>query len=71
MLADTTSIIPMVAMYLHAKMFCTLAHTSSIPMGAMYLLLLLLLKKVDSARLGESDIHPISPKTPAPQYQAR
>ena len=31
--------------------------------------LLLLLKKVSSARLGESDIHPISPKTPAPQYQ--
>ena len=34
-----------------------------------YALLLLLLKKVSSARLGESDIHPISPKTPAPQYQ--
>ena len=31
--------------------------------------MLLLLKKVISARLGESDIHPISPKTPAPQYQ--
>ena len=30
---------------------------------------LLLLKKVSSARLGESDIHPISPKTPTPQYQ--
>ena len=29
----------------------------------------LLLKNVSSARLGESDIHPISPKTPAPQYQ--
>ena len=24
---------------------------------------------VSGARLGESDIHPISPKTPAPQYQ--
>ena len=38
----------------------------------MYLLLFLLfllLKKVGSARLGESDIHPISPKTAAPQYQ--
>ena len=33
------------------------------------ILLLLLFKKVSSARLGESDIHPISPKTPAPQYQ--
>ena len=32
-------------------------------------LLLLLLKRVSSARLGENDIHPISPKTPAPQYQ--
>ena len=32
-------------------------------------LLLLLLKKVGSARLGESDIHPISPKTPSLQYQ--
>ena len=33
------------------------------------LLLLLLIKKVGSARLRERDIHPISPKTPAPQYQ--
>ena len=32
-------------------------------------LLLLLFKKVSSARLGESDIHPSSPKTPAPQYK--
>ena len=35
----------------------------------LLLLLLLLLKKVSSARQGESDIHPIGPKTPAPQYQ--
>ena len=34
----------------------------------LLLLLLLLLNKVGSARLGESDVHPISPKTPAPQY---
>ena len=32
-------------------------------------LLLLLLKNVGSARLRESDAHPISQKTPAPQYQ--
>ena len=32
-------------------------------------MLLLLLKKVFSARLRESDVHPISPETPAPQYQ--
>ena len=31
--------------------------------------LLLLLKKVGSTRLRESVIHPISPNTPAPQYQ--
>ena len=35
------------------------------------ILLLLLFKKVGSARLRESDVHPISPKTPAPQYQPR
>ena len=33
------------------------------------ILLLLLLKKVGSARVRVSDIHPISPKTSAPQYQ--
>ena len=47
------------------------AHVSrciSILIGTV-LLLLLLLKKVSSTRLGESDIHPISPKTPALQYQ--
>ena len=32
-------------------------------------ILLLLLKKVGSARLRESDVHSISPDTPAPQYQ--
>ena len=32
-------------------------------------ILLLLLKKVSSARLRDSDIHPISPKTPSRQYQ--
>ena len=35
----------------------------------LLLLLLLLLKKVCSARLRESGIHPISLKTPVPQYQ--
>ena len=34
-----------------------------------YIISILLLKKVGSARLRESDIHPISPKTPAQQYQ--
>ena len=44
------------------------------PMGSKQLLteflfiILLLLKKLGSARLRESDIQPISPKTPAPQY---
>ena len=36
----------------------------------MLQLLLILLNKVGSARLKESDTHPISPKTPAPQYQS-
>ena len=35
----------------------------------LLLLLLLLFKKVGSARLIESDVHHISPKPPAPQYQ--
>ena len=35
----------------------------------MLLLLLLLSKEVGRARLRESDIHPISPKIAAPQYQ--
>ena len=30
--------------------------------------LLLSVKDVGNARLGESDLHPISPKTPASQY---
>ena len=42
---------------------------SSINYLLLLLLLLLFLKKVGSARLRESDVHPISPKTPAPQYQ--
>ena len=33
------------------------------------MLLLLLLKEVGSAKLRESDVHPISPKTSSPQYQ--
>ena len=36
---------------------------------SLLLLLLLLLEKVGNARLGESDQHPISPKTPTPQHQ--
>ena len=36
----------------------------------LLLLLLLLVKKVGGARLRESDIHSISPKTSAPQYQS-
>ena len=41
------------------------------PKNAVHLklVILLLLKKVSSARLGESDKHSISPKKPAPQYQ--
>ena len=35
----------------------------------LLLLLLLLLREIGNARLGVSDLHPISPKTPAPHYQ--
>ena len=35
----------------------------------LLLLLSLLLNEVGSARLRESDVHPISPNTSAPQYQ--
>ena len=38
-------------------------------MRNLLLLLLLLLKKVGSGRLRETDVHPVSSKTPAPQYQ--
>ena len=38
-------------------------------LGLLYNRLLLLLSKVGSARLRESDVHLVSPKTPAPQYQ--
>ena len=38
---------------------------------ASVVVILSLLKKVGSARLRESDIHPISPKIPAPQYQPK
>ena len=35
----------------------------------LILLFLLLLNEVGSERLGESDLHPVSLKTPAQQYQ--
>ena len=37
----------------------------------IHALLLLLLKDIGNARLGESDQHPISPKTPTPQHQPK
>ena len=38
--------------------------------SAFYYYKIIIIKiKVGSARLRESDVHPISPKTPAPQYQ--
>ena len=33
------------------------------------IIIIIFIKRVGSARLRESDIHPISPETPAPQYQ--
>ena len=34
-----------------------------------YLIIIIIIKKRQQCKVGESDIHPISPKTPAPQYQ--
>ena len=54
---------------------CTLTWLGLYGCSCMYtylvgsVLSLLLLKKDSSARLGETDVHPISPKTPAPQYE--
>ena len=33
------------------------------------IIIIIIKKKVGSARLRESDVHPISKKTPAPKYQ--
>ena len=33
------------------------------------IIIIIIIKNVSSARLGDSDIHPISPKTPGTQYQ--
>ena len=42
--------------------------TASLLLLSSLSLSLLLLTEVGSAKYGESDIHPISPKPPAPQY---
>ena len=58
--------------YTAARVWLLLTHTLQPVYGCSWpilLLLLLLLKEVGSARLREGDIHPISPKAPAPQYQ--
>ena len=53
----------------HAR--TNIQHTPLSPftMNLHIIFLLLLLKRVGSARPRESDIHPISPETPAQQYQ--
>ena len=38
-------------------------------MNDSYSIIIIIIEKVGSPRLRESDVHPISPKTPAPQYQ--
>ena len=43
--------------------------TSILNLNFVKYFILLLLKTVGSAKLRESGIHPISPKTPSPQYQ--
>ena len=57
---------PIAIIYQYTKIQCffVLSLTSDI-----FIIIIIIKKKVDSARLRESDIHPISPRTPAPQYQ--
>ena len=38
---------------------------------SIIIIIIIIIKKVGNAMLGESDLHPISPKTPAPQYQPK
>ena len=44
-------------------------HFEKVSLFTGITILLLLFKKVGSARLRESDVHPVSPKSPTPQYQ--
>ena len=34
------------------------------------IIIIIIIQKVGNAKPGENDIHPIGPKTPAPQYQS-
>ena len=45
-------------------------HLAGLAYASVMYYQLLLIKEVGSARQRESDVHPISPKTPAPQYQS-
>ena len=47
---------------------CLVIYRSPTAIGRLGIIIIIL-KKVGSARLRESDIHPISPNTSAPQYQ--
>ena len=54
--------------FIHTK--TTVAHHfEKVSLFTGITILLLLLKKIGSARLRESDVHSISPKSPTPQYQ--
>ena len=50
-------------------MLCCAIPTHALILLLLLLLLSLLLLKVGNARVGESDLHPISPTILAPQYQ--
>ena len=66
-LAVVTNNSTMIIQVVLIESFLYMSGWNSVKISLM--LLLLLLKKVGSARLRESDVHPISLKTPAPQYQ--
>ena len=54
----------------HLNNCVTTSAADCVSFEVSIIIIILLLKELGSARLRESDIlHPISPKTPAPQYQ--
>ena len=47
----------------------TVITTSHAAKGASNSIIIIVIKKIGNARPGKGDLHPISPKTPAPHYQ--
>ena len=71
LLAVPTGELNFICNYSHQLFEVTFKHACKLHLSIFLLLslLLLLLKEVGNARLVESDLHPISSKTPAQQYE--